>query len=72
MMRRELQIDFPIYIADGALVERWNELITEYTERELNDIIFVTNKSGVILNIMYPGCNCAKSFFNDIARIINN
>ena len=69
MMRRELQIDFPIYIADGSLVERWNELITEYTERELNGIIFVTNKSGVILNIMYPGCNCAKSFFNDIARI---
>lgn len=62
-LRSQLDIHFPFVIADSTLSKKWNSLISNYRESDLDNIVFVTNNSGKILRVLHKSCDCWDSFF---------
>lgn len=58
------KINYPIVIAEQMLNKKWTDLINKYREQDLTNIVFIIDKSGKILKILHPNCNCYKKFFN--------
>ncbi len=62
-LKSQAKIKFPITLADSLLFGKWESLIRRYNRRRLDNIVFVTDKSGKILNVMHSTCKCFRSFF---------
>lgn len=59
-------VEFPLYISDEHLRQKWSGYIEEFREDELNNIIIVLEKTGKILKIFHKNCNCYNEFFTFI------
>jgi hypothetical protein len=46
----QLSISFPVEKADNLLGKKWEELSITYSLNEVNEIIFVVDKSGVVID----------------------
>jgi len=60
-----------IYIADDTLRAKWQELIDDFSEAELSNIVVIIDKEGNIVRTYYRNCsnNCWKKFVNDLAGL---
>jgi hypothetical protein len=54
-LRSQLGIKHPIFIADNALIEKWNYFIKKFRENDLNNIVFILDESGKIIKLLDPG-----------------
>lgn len=43
-----------IFIADNALIEKWNYFIKKFRESDLNNIVFILDESGKIIKLLDP------------------
>ncbi|RLE01109.1 MAG: hypothetical protein DRJ11_10375 [Candidatus Aminicenantes bacterium] len=64
-------VEFPLYISDEQLRQKWSKYIKEFREDELNNIIIVLEKTGKILKIFHKNCNCYNEFFTFIRDLSN-
>lgn len=62
-----LEINFPVLKADEQLMNKWNQLIEEFSKIELNNIIFSVSKEGEILDTIM--LNRWNEFFNNLSII---
>lgn len=69
-LRSQLKIRLPIFIADSKLSEKWNALIKEFREKELTNIIFISDNRGNIINLFDYSCNCSKQFFKFLRSLL--
>jgi hypothetical protein len=67
-LRSQMNIYFPLMIASPELSKKWNYFISEFKESDLNNIVFITEKSGKILKIFHNNCDC----WNTFTRYINS
>lgn len=52
--RSQWKIDFPVISASQEMRSRWDFLISEYSEEELNDIVVAFDRQGTILGSFAP------------------
>jgi hypothetical protein len=72
-IKRNLGLQFPIYLADKLLNEKWSTLIEEYGETNVTNIVALMDKSGKVIDILYPNCNrCLAAFFNHLYELLNS
>ena len=57
-LKSQLKIILPVIIAHEKLSQKWNTLIKEFREHDLTNIIFIMNKSRVIMKIFDENCKC--------------
>lgn len=60
-LKINLGIKFPMIKADEKLANKWNKLIKEFRETDLNNIVFLIDKKGQILSVMQS--NNQEEFF---------
>ncbi|HWR58238.1 MAG TPA: hypothetical protein VN328_05050 [Thermodesulfovibrionales bacterium] len=71
-LRSQLNIDYPVFIADGELRSKWDELIDKYNEDILSDIVFIVDSLGTILEVSHRTCNCFSLIGETVNRLINS
>lgn len=71
-LRSQLNIDYPVFIADGGLRSKWDELIDKYNEDILSDIVFIVDSLGTILEVSHRTCNCFSLIGETVNRLINS
>ena len=57
-LKSQLKINLPVFISDEKLSQKWNSLIKEFRENDLTNIIFILNKSGIIIKVYDESCKC--------------
>ncbi len=62
-LRSQSGITFPILFAEGRFLEKWDSMIKRFNRKTLDNILFTTDGSGKIYNIMFSGCKCFNDFF---------
>ena len=62
------KIDIPILKAEGELKKKWNALKKEYGIFQLNNIVFLMNRNGKILNVMER--NLWQEYFINVTSLI--
>lgn len=69
IFKSQLQVEFPVIIADEVLNRKWQALINEYSKTELNDLAFSIDSSGKIDQVLDPNCGSyEKPFWEEISR----
>jgi len=72
IFKSQLQVEFPVIIADEILIRKWQALIDEYSKTELNDLAFSIDSSGKIDQVLDPNCgSCVEPFWDEISRKMN-
>jgi len=72
-IKHNLDIHFPIYLADKLLNNKWSALIEEYGESNVTDIVALLDRSGKVIDILYPNCKrCWSAFFNHMYKLLKN
>jgi len=61
-LKSQLKINLPVIIANNKLSQKWNSLIKEFRENDLTNIIFILNKSGIIIKVYDESCKCWSQF----------
>lgn len=57
-IRVQLQVQLPIFIADSRLNDKWEALVADFRESDLNNITIVLDGAGNILRAVNQKCNC--------------
>ena len=57
-IRDQLQVQLPIFIADSRLNDKWEALVADFRESDLNNITIVLDAGGNILRVVDQKCNC--------------
>lgn len=68
ILKSQLELDFDIIIADDSLNSKWDELINEYSESELTNIVLVADIGGNIVRAFYRNCDKCWNLFGDFMR----
>lgn len=69
VLKSQLHVDFPTIIAGSELDKKWKELGSVYTENDVNNLVFVVDRSGKVTRVLDSQCkNCGKSFWRWIAN----
>jgi hypothetical protein len=69
IFKSQLQIEFLVVISDHNLSRRWNEFLSRHTVNDVNNIVFVLNKSGRVEKVLDPNCSsCWRPFFRWIDK----
>jgi len=68
--RKQLQLEFPVIIANKKLKHRWTDLAEEYGTQYLKNIVILLNKDKKVIKILSKDCNCAVEFFNYLNQIL--
>jgi hypothetical protein len=63
-LKSHLDIRFPVIAARGVFGNKWTQLINEYCDNELSDILIAFNKNGKIVKYADKKCNCINGFFD--------
>ncbi len=61
-LKSQLKINLPVIIANDKLSQKWNSLIKEFRENDLTNIMFILNKSGIIIKVYDESCKCWNQF----------
>jgi len=70
-LKEQIDIGFDVLKSDGKLSKKWRQMIEEFGEFNLTDIVFLLNEKGEIVQRAYPGCECYQDFFSYLDKIIN-
>jgi len=62
VIKSQIRASFNISIANNALFNKWNELISLYGTAYLNNIMILIDKNGYIIDISDQKCNCLRTF----------
>jgi len=72
-LKTQLKIRLPVFVADETLGKKWNFLIKEYGEKDLNNLMFILDKSGMVIEVVEPNCSdCFSLFFERIESLTFN
>lgn len=63
-LKSQAEISFPLINANTELYDTWDMLIQRFNRKCLDNIVFVTDKSGKVQGISFNECKCYESFFN--------
>lgn len=69
-LRAQLNISYPVIIANKELNAKWNSLIKRYREDFLTDVVFLVDKSGEIIKVADSQCKCLPSFFGYVNSLM--
>jgi len=65
--KTHLKISIPVIRADKQLSNNWNQLMKEFSNIELNNIIFLMDKKGKIIKLMEP--DNREEFFSYLSKM---
>jgi len=71
-LKKQLNIEYPILIADDSLNQKWSGFIQLFSEDMLSDIIVFVDKMGNIMEVVDKKCNCTKQFFTYINNFLDD
>lgn len=70
-LRSQARISYPIFRASEELRRKWNELIAEYRERDLSDIVIFVRGDENIVSLLDNNCGCATPYFEHIGKTLS-
>ena len=68
-LKSEFNLRFTIVNADEQFNNKWNQLIEEYGQSNLTNIVFLIDKAGTVLRTMDGNCSCIEEFFSHIKSL---
>ena len=71
-LKSQSRIKYPVFLADDVLDAKWEELINEYRENDITDIVILADKNTIILKLLDNSCNCVTKFFFEVEKLLSN
>jgi hypothetical protein len=67
--KNQFEINFPVYIASGDLLNKWDNVIREYSSSVVSSIVIVAKGDGEVIDYYFNGCNCEKEFIEKLNKL---
>jgi hypothetical protein len=71
-LKEHFNIKYPVFSAEKETDLLWRELINEYGNGYVTDIVVLMGRYGNILRVLEPGCNCDSEYFSKIKDELKN
>jgi len=68
--KSQIDIDFPVHIASGDLLKKWDSIFHEYSVDAVSSIVLVAEGNGEICDYYFNGCECEDAFINRLRELI--